>query len=77
MSWALRFLGVGSAQASPVLGSASGVLEHDGAPVLLIDCGQELGAEAVFTHFEHRFKALGFGFEGADLRFRNRIHSRL
>jgi ribonuclease BN (tRNA processing enzyme) len=41
MSWALRFLGVGSAQASPVLGSASAVLERDGAPVLLIDCGQE------------------------------------
>lgn len=40
MSWSLRFLGVGSAQA-PELGSASGVLERDGEPVLMIDCGQE------------------------------------
>jgi ribonuclease BN (tRNA processing enzyme) len=37
----LRFLGVGSAQAAPELGSASGVLERDGEPVLMIDCGQE------------------------------------
>lgn len=41
MSWQLRFLGVGNAQAAPVLGSASAVLERDGAPQLLIDCGQE------------------------------------
>jgi ribonuclease BN (tRNA processing enzyme) len=41
MSWALRFLGVGNAQAAPVLGSASAVLERDGEPLLLIDCGQE------------------------------------
>lgn len=41
MSWALRFLGVGNAQAAPVLGSACGVLERDGEPVLMIDCGQE------------------------------------
>ena len=41
MSWQLRFLGVGNAQAAPVLGSASAVLEQDGAPQLLIDCGQE------------------------------------
>ena len=41
MSWALRFLGVGNAQAAPVLGSASGVLERDGAPLMMIDCGQE------------------------------------
>lgn len=38
--FALRFLGVGSAMA-PELGSASAVLERDGAPLLMIDCGQE------------------------------------
>jgi ribonuclease BN (tRNA processing enzyme) len=41
MSWALRFLGVGNAQAAPVLGSACGVLERNAEPVLMIDCGQE------------------------------------
>ncbi len=41
MSWSLRFLGVGNAQAAPTLGSASGVLERDREPVLMIDCGQE------------------------------------
>lgn len=41
MSWHLRFLGVGNSQAAPVLGSASAVLETDGEPQLLIDCGQE------------------------------------
>lgn len=35
---ALRFLGVGNARAS-VLGSAAAVLESDGQPRLLIDCG--------------------------------------
>lgn len=40
MSWALRFLGVGGSQAVQ-LGSASAVVEHDGQPVLMIDCGQE------------------------------------
>lgn len=40
MSIALRFLGVGSAQAVE-LGSAGAVLEREGAPVLLIDCGPE------------------------------------
>lgn len=38
--WALRFLGVGAALATE-LGSASAVLERDGEPLLLIDCGQE------------------------------------
>ena len=38
--WNLHFLGVGSACAVE-LGSASAVLERDGAPLLLIDCGQE------------------------------------
>ncbi|HET6604633.1 MAG TPA: MBL fold metallo-hydrolase [Xanthomonadaceae bacterium] len=37
---ALRFLGVGSAHAV-ALGSSSAVLERDGAPQLMIDCGQE------------------------------------
>ena len=40
MNLALRFLGVGSAQA-PELGSACGVLERDGVPLLMIDCGAE------------------------------------
>lgn len=40
MSFVLRFLGVGSAQA-PELGSACGVIERDGAPLLMIDCGPE------------------------------------
>lgn len=35
---ALRFLGVGNARAS-ALGSAAAVLERDGTPLLLIDCG--------------------------------------
>lgn len=37
-AFALRFLGVGNARAS-ALGSASAVLERDGVPLLLIDCG--------------------------------------
>jgi ribonuclease BN (tRNA processing enzyme) len=41
MSWMLRFLGVGNAQAAPVLGSARAVLERGGEPWLMIDCGQE------------------------------------
>jgi ribonuclease BN (tRNA processing enzyme) len=40
MTLALRFLGVGSAQAVE-LGSASAVLERDGQPLLAIDCGPE------------------------------------
>lgn len=40
MAYSLRFLGVGSAHA-PALGSASAVLERDGAPLLMIDCGPE------------------------------------
>lgn len=39
-SWTLRFLGVGGAQ-SPELGSASGAVEVDGRPILMIDCGAE------------------------------------
>jgi phosphoribosyl 1,2-cyclic phosphodiesterase len=40
MNLALHFLGVGSAQAVE-LGSSGAVLERDGAPMLLIDCGPE------------------------------------
>lgn len=40
MSLALHFLGVGSAQAVE-LGSSGAVIERDGAPSLLIDCGPE------------------------------------
>jgi len=46
-SWLLRFLGVGNAQAVQ-LGSAAAVLERDGAPLLMIDCGQE----ALSAHVE-------------------------
>jgi ribonuclease BN (tRNA processing enzyme) len=41
MSWSLHFLGVGNSQAAVQLGSASAVLRRDGAPVLMVDCGQE------------------------------------
>lgn len=40
MNLALRFLGVGSAQAVE-LGSSAAVIEREGAPLLLIDCGPE------------------------------------
>lgn len=40
MSLALRFLGVGGAQAVE-LGSSNAVIERDGAPLLMIDCGPE------------------------------------
>jgi phosphoribosyl 1,2-cyclic phosphodiesterase len=40
MSLSLHFLGVGSA-AAVELGSAGAVVERDGAPLLLIDCGPE------------------------------------
>lgn len=39
-AWNLHFLGVGNASAVE-LGSASAVVERDGEPLLLIDCGQE------------------------------------
>lgn len=48
-SWALRFLGVGDAQAVS-LGSSSAVLEHDGAPILMIDCGPE-ALTAYLAHY--------------------------
>lgn len=40
MTYSLRFLGVGSAMAVE-LGSSGAVIERDGAPLLLIDCGPE------------------------------------
>jgi phosphoribosyl 1,2-cyclic phosphodiesterase len=38
MTWQLHFLGVGASHAV-ALGSSAAVLERDGVPVLLIDCG--------------------------------------
>ena len=65
MSYALVFLGVGGAQAVE-LGASSAVLERDGKPLLMIDCGQEAltayltrygeAPRAVYithTHFDH------------------------
>ncbi|WP_445143871.1 MBL fold metallo-hydrolase [Dyella sp. Tek66A03] len=40
MNWNLHFLGVGAAHAVE-LGSSAVVLERDGAPVLLVDCGPD------------------------------------
>ena len=40
MNWSLRFLGVGAAHAVE-LGSSAAVLERDGKPLLLIDCGPD------------------------------------
>ena len=48
MSLALRFLGVGNAQAV-ALGSASAVIERDGEPLLMIDCGPD----ALTAYLEH------------------------
>lgn len=48
MKLALRFLGVGNAQALE-LGNACAVLERDGAPLLMIDCG----SEALTAYVEH------------------------
>lgn len=48
MSLTLRFIGVGGAQ-SPELGSACGVLERDGVPILMIDCGPE----ALSAYLDH------------------------
>ncbi len=64
-TWNLHWLGVGNASAVE-LGSASAVLERDGEPILMIDCGQEAltaylarygeAPRAVFithTHLDH------------------------
>ena len=56
MSWALRFLGVGNAQAVE-LGSSSAVIERDGEPWLLIDCGQE-ALSAFLERYGHAPRAL-------------------
>ena len=48
MKLALRFLGVGSAQALE-LGNACAVLERDGTPLLMIDCG----SEALTAYVDH------------------------
>ncbi|KRE93793.1 MBL fold metallo-hydrolase [Frateuria sp. Soil773] len=40
MNWSLHFLGVGAAHAVE-LGASAAVLERDGEPVLLIDCGPD------------------------------------
>ena len=53
MSWSLRFLGVGNAQAAMTLGSASAVIERDRQPALMIDCGQE-----ALTAFERQYGGL-------------------
>ncbi len=41
MSWRLHVLGVGSSAGAGSLGSAAAVIERDGQPVLLIDCGPD------------------------------------
>lgn len=53
MSWALRMLGVGNAQAAVTLGSAAAVIERDGRPELMIDCGQE-----ALTAFQGHYGAM-------------------
>lgn len=40
--WALHVLGVGSSAGAGRLGSAAAVVERDGAPLLLIDCGPDV-----------------------------------
>lgn len=42
MSWRLRFLGTGDSRAMRELGSSAAVIEHDGKPWLLIDCGPDI-----------------------------------
>ena len=56
MTLALRFLGVGSAQA-PELGSACGVIERDGTPLLMIDCGPE-ALSAYLAHYSEPPRAI-------------------
>jgi ribonuclease BN (tRNA processing enzyme) len=41
MNWTLHFLGTGDAYASAELGNSSAVLECDGEPRLMIDCGPD------------------------------------
>ena len=56
MTYALRFLGVGNAAAIE-LGSSSVVIERDGAPLLMVDCGQE-ALTAYLDHYGATPKAL-------------------
>jgi ribonuclease BN (tRNA processing enzyme) len=48
LKFALRFLGVGNAHAVE-LGSAAAVIEHEGEPLLMIDCGPD----ALTAYLEH------------------------
>lgn len=41
MNWHLHFLGTGAAHAARELGSSAVVLERDGVPALLVDCGPD------------------------------------
>ena len=52
MTLALHFLGVGSAQAVE-LGSSGAVLERNGTPLLLIDCGPE-----TLTRYDDAYKSV-------------------
>ena len=42
MGWQLHFLGTGDSRAAAELGSSAAVIERDGKPLLLIDCGPDI-----------------------------------
>ena len=56
MGWALRFHGVGNADAVE-LGNSMATIERDGEPWLTIDCGSE-GLTACMAHYGHPPRAL-------------------
>lgn len=56
MGWALRFHGVGNADAVE-LGNSMATIERDGEPWLTIDCGSE-GLTAFMAHYGHPPRAL-------------------
>ncbi len=56
MNLALRFLGVGNAHAI-ALGSSSAVIESDGEPLLMIDCGPD-ALTAYLEHYRSAPKAI-------------------
>ncbi|NLB58846.1 MAG: MBL fold metallo-hydrolase [Gammaproteobacteria bacterium] len=56
MGWALRFHGVGNADAVD-LGNSMATIERDGEPWLTIDCGSE-GLTACMAHYGHPPRAL-------------------
>lgn len=56
MGWALRFHGVGNADAVE-LGNSMATIERDGEPWLTIDCGSE-GLTACLAHYGHPPRAL-------------------